>query len=45
MKATKKVGESVLSIVFEESFDKGEIKSDFEREKILCTKVHFYILP
>ena len=29
MKATKEVGESVFSIVFEEIFDKGEIKSDF----------------
>ena len=44
MKTTEEVGESVFSIVFEEISDKGEIKSDFERQEILCTKVHLHIL-
>ena len=44
MKTTKKVGKSVSSVVFEKIFDKREVKSDFEREEIFGTKMHFYIL-
>ena len=44
MKTTKEVGKSVSSVVFEKIFDEKEVKSDFEREEIFCTKVHFYIL-
>lgn len=44
MKTTKEVGKSVFSVVFKEVFDKREVKSDFEREKIFGTKMHFYIL-
>ena len=35
MKTTKEVGKSVSSVVFEEIFDKREVKSDLEREDIV----------